>query len=454
MYIERLHVKNVRLLAEQDFSFVNPDGSPRLWTVIVGENGVCKSTILQTIALTAMGPKLGSALVENAQRLRKVSNSEAASITATFTPVRGRKHLVSSLRIEPDRFDLIPGDEAEGARFLDELRAYRFAEGFVAGYGVGRFLAEPGEAVLPRDPVLERVKGLFNVRHRMLGLNFYDAFDKRQSSRFSRVLHQILEIGGTPEERLLPGFCDINLGSSRSNQSRMFERGLFELWIDDRKLEIPTSWLSDGYQATLSWIAELLGYSILDREENVNPRITDFLSHYRKPKENFNPKEEEEKEEKNVDPTELEGIVLLDEIDLHLHPTWQRRIVPLLRKAFPRLQFIVSTHSPLVLAGFEREEIILLKLQDGQVVQDTAEIEPGVLTASEILTNFFDVQRAGRPDLVSKERRYLELRGLKRPSASECRELEELGKELDPYWASGPSTAELLSPEEILKRKA
>jgi AAA domain, putative AbiEii toxin, Type IV TA system/AAA domain len=424
MYIERLHVKNVRLLAEQDFSFVNPDGSPRLWTVIVGENGVCKSTILQSIALAAMGPKLGSALIENAQRLRKVSNSEAASVTAAFTRVRGRRRLVSSLRIEPDRFDLIPGDEAEGAFFLDELRAHRFAEGFVAGYGVGRFLAEPGEAALPRDPVLERVRGLFNVRHRMLGLNFYNAFrDRRQASRFSRILHQILETGGSPEERLLPGFCDIDLKSDRPSGFRMFETSLFELWIDDRKLEIPTSWLSDGYQATLSWIAELLGYSILDREEN-------------------------------VDPTELEGIVLLDEIDLHLHPTWQRRIVPLLRKAFPRLQFIVSTHSPLVLAGFEREEIILLKLQDGQVVQDTAEIEPGVLTASEILTNFFDVQRAGRPDLVSKERRYLELRGLNRPNDLERRELEELGKELDPYWASGPDTAELLSPEEILKRKA
>ncbi|HEY2291815.1 MAG TPA: AAA family ATPase [Thermoanaerobaculia bacterium] len=428
MYIERLHVKNIRLLAEQDFSFVNPDGSPRLWTVIVGENGVCKSTILQTIALAAMGPKLGSALVQDAQRLRNVNSPEAASIAAIFTPPDGRKRLVSSLRIEPDRFDLVAGEDGEGAYFLDNLRGHRRSEGFVAGYGVGRFLAEPGEAVLPRDPVVQRVRGLFNVRHKMLGLDFYNALRSPYlAKKFSQLLREVLAQGG-PGKQLLPGFCDLDLAPHKKfglspMLEPMFDANVFELWVDDHSVQLPAAWLSDGYQATLSWIADLLGYALLEMGDD-------------------------------ADLQKLEGIVLLDEIDLHLHPTWQRQIVPVLRGVFPRLQFIVNTHSPLVLAGFEREEIILLKLQDGQVVQDAAEIEPGVLTASEILTNFFDVQHAGRPDLVSKERRYLELRGLKRPSASERKELEELGKALDPYWASGPTTAELLSPEEILKQKA
>ena len=97
MYIERLHLKNVRLLAEQEFSFVNADGSPRLWTVIVGENGVCKSTILQAIALSAMGPKLGSALVQDAQRLRNVNSSKRLQ----YLPVQARKqapHLLATDR--------------------------------------------------------------------------------------------------------------------------------------------------------------------------------------------------------------------------------------------------------------------------------------------------------------------------------------------------------------------
>lgn len=97
--------------------------------------------------------------------------------------------------------------------------------------------------------------------------------------------------------------------------------------------------------------------------------------------------------------------MLLDEIDLHLHPTWQRRVIPVLKHVFSNLQFIVTTHSPLVLAGFEKEEIFQLKLdEDGLVVQDPAGIEPGALTASELLTNFFEVPRAGRPELVRMER--------------------------------------------------
>ena len=351
MYIENLNVRNIRLLAEQDFSFLKADGTPRLWTVIVGENGVCKSTLLQSIALAAMGPKLGSALVQDAQRLRNVASADAASITAAFRSPREGAPIVSSLRIDPDRFDLIPGEEGHGASYLDDLRAHRRREWFVVGYGVGRFLAEPGEAVLPRDPVVQRVKGLFNARHKMLGIDFYNALrDPRLARKVSQLLHDVLTVGGTPGERLLPGFCDLDLAPRKSPPlSPMFEANVFDLWVEGHRIQLPAAWLSDGYQATLSWIADLLGYALLEMGEHADPR-------------------------------ELQGIVLLDEIDLHLHPTWQRRIVPLLREIFPRLQFIVNTHSPLVLAGFEREEIVLLKLRDGEVVQDPADIEPGVLS--------------------------------------------------------------------------
>jgi hypothetical protein len=423
MYIERLHVRNVRLLADQEFSFLSSDGTPRMWTVILGENGVCKSTLLQTIALAAMGPKLGTSLVQDAQRLRNLNSTDSASMTATFRPPYRTASLVSSLRIESDRFDLIEGDDGEGAAVLDTVRGHRRRQWFIAGFGVGRFLAEPGEVALPRDPIVHRVQGLFNARHKMLGLEFYTALrNPRLASHFARCLRKVLESRDARGEQLLPGFLELHL-EARPN-APIFESNYIELWAGGHPLRLPASWLSDGYQAMLSWVADLLGHAVLELEED-------------------------------ADPTELEGVVLLDEIDLHLHPTWQRRIVPLLRAAFPKLQFIVTTHSPLVLTGFDREEIISLRLEDGQVVQDPAGIEPGVLTASEILTNFFDVSHAGRPELIEKERRYLELRALKAQSHRERSELENLEKELDPYW-TGPSsaTAGLLSPEEILKRKA
>jgi len=63
---------------------------------------------------------------------------------------------------------------------------------------------------------------------------------------------------------------------------------------------------------------------------------------------------------------ETEGIVLIDEVDLHLHPRWQREVLKNYRRAFPKIQFVVTTHSPQVLASAKREWVRLL--QDDQAV--------------------------------------------------------------------------------------
>ena len=67
-------------------------------------------------------------------------------------------------------------------------------------------------------------------------------------------------------------------------------------------------------------------------------------------------------------PLEGEGIVLIDEIDLHLHPQWQREVIPALLATFPKLQFIVTTHSPQVLSKVEKESIYIL--EEGKLVEN------------------------------------------------------------------------------------
>jgi len=64
--------------------------------------------------------------------------------------------------------------------------------------------------------------------------------------------------------------------------------------------------------------------------------------------------------------TETEGIVLIDELDLHLHPEWQRRVISDLKRIFPKVQFIATTHSPFIIQ--ETEEGELIKLNSGKVV--------------------------------------------------------------------------------------
>jgi predicted ATP-binding protein involved in virulence len=61
------------------------------------------------------------------------------------------------------------------------------------------------------------------------------------------------------------------------------------------------------------------------------------------------------------DPLEGRGIVMIDEIELHLHPKWQAQILDRLLGVFPNLQFIVTTHSPLVLTDVERGQVRVLE---------------------------------------------------------------------------------------------
>ncbi|HQQ70072.1 MAG TPA: AAA family ATPase [Alicycliphilus sp.] len=99
---------------------------------------------------------------------------------------------------------------------------------------------------------------------------------------------------------------------------------------------LPISLLSDGVRAMISLVADLALRCV---------RLNGYL--------------------KEKAPQESLGIVLIDEVDLHLHPAWQQQVLHSLRRAFPRLQFIVSSHSPQVLSTVGRENIRVV-FKDGQ----------------------------------------------------------------------------------------
>jgi predicted ATP-binding protein involved in virulence len=136
------------------------------------------------------------------------------------------------------------------------------------------------------------------------------------------------------------------------------------------------------------------------------------------------------------------GVVCIDELDLHLHPKWQRDVVPDLLRTFPGLQFIATSHSPFLLqAAFEHGAVV--KLPSGQTLhaqdtslEDIAEHQQGIAMPS----------RGKRfEDMKNAAQRYYEL--LERvPQASE-EEIDQLKKELDalliPY-ANDPAYAALL----------
>ena len=81
-------------------------------------------------------------------------------------------------------------------------------------------------------------------------------------------------------------------------------------------------------------------------------------------------------------PNVTQGVVLIDEIDLHLHPNWQRRVVDDLKRTFPKIQFFATTHSPFIIQSLHPNELIDLDHRDGEYynksIEDIAEDVMGV----------------------------------------------------------------------------
>ena len=130
---------------------------------------------------------------------------------------------------------------------------------------------------------------------------------------------------------------------------------------------------------------------------------------------------------------EAEGIVLLDEIEVHLHPRWKISIVERLRQTCPRLSFIVSTHDPLCLKGLRSEEVVVLRKgpdRDVEAITNVPRIEH--LRADQLLSSFlFDLPSTRSAATAMNIARYAELVGYNSRSPSEERELEELKSRLD-----------------------
>ncbi len=126
------------------------------------------------------------------------------------------------------------------------------------------------------------------------------------------------------------------------------------------------------------------------------------------------------------------GIVLVDELGNSLHPKWKMQIVPLLRKIFPKMQLIISTHDPLCLKGFDVANILVLaKNKDKRVVCKQARTSVKTLRVDQILTSeLFGLSSTIDPDAQTKFDEYYELLAKDNPTPDDVSRREKLRREL------------------------
>ena len=150
---------------------------------------------------------------------------------------------------------------------------------------------------------------------------------------------------------------------------------------------------------------------------------------------------------------EKPGILIIDEIDAHLHPSWQRRIIPTLTHHFPNLQIFCSTHSPLMLAGLKAGQVQLLRRDDNlkvTVSANTTDIDGW--TADEILHQFMDVPNPTDQATADRLKSLQELTRKQDLSDAEIEKLKTLRRDVHEDLLKGPNSEQVKQFAEELKR--
>lgn len=128
----------------------------------------------------------------------------------------------------------------------------------------------------------------------------------------------------------------------------------------------------------------------------------------------------------------ISGVVLLDEIDAHLHPRWKMEVVETLRTAFPYVQFIASTHEPLCLRGTKKNEIVLMRRDENGVIEAVTDLpSPEQMRVDQLLTSaLFGLHTTLDPKLEKEFREYYALLGKDKLNSKERARLDALRKPL------------------------
>jgi len=369
MYVRSLSIQNLRSFESVELPLCHPgDGTPAATgnvphldnvTLLLGSNGSGKTSVLRSVALSTLAPVLamGSGYVPYAL-VRRIKGRAADKARVKAHVVLHEQDGLKEGEEEDVEATLVAASSGYTDRFLIEkhppkwhVRMYEEESPafFVLGYGATRRV-ETGPASVEshaKTRILRyrRVAGLFEEHMTLMPLAAW----MPQVARKDKKRHQ--EIVGLMNE-LLPDDTEMLGKWDEEEPESLFVRGGSVL---------PYPALSDGYRAFVCWVGDML-YHL----HTVCP-----------------------KGQKLVD---VRGIVVVDEVDLHLHPEWQRRLVPSLSKALPNLQFVLTSHSPLVVGTLASRNVQLLeeREQRGGVLA-TEVVQPGEelygLSADQILTS-------------------------------------------------------------------
>lgn len=351
MFVRRLTLRNVKCFEEISLDFPRTEHGGG-WYVILGENGTGKSTLLQSVALAMAGPRTAGRLLENPDSWVRARCS-VAECEVTFQTDRLKGFNLDEVPIGY-RIDNSAFEPFDGLSFqIDDIGREAFrafyevnipADDVFAGYGTFRRI-ELQERHAVRRASEERVRTLF----------FADAALNGALDTLKHVDHWVKDAPeSSPERKGRQWYKNAMLGVV----NRLLPEGGIVLhdvssegvvFHDPHHNPVSLDQLSDGYRTMFALAADML------------TRVHAAEGAFRRDKEGkwF---------------VDRPGVILIDEVEAHLHPKWQREIGFYLQRAFPRFQFIVTTHSPFVAQAATKDGLFVLRRDPSrdQVYLDTS----------------------------------------------------------------------------------
>jgi energy-coupling factor transporter ATP-binding protein EcfA2 len=462
VYFLSLEVENVLCFkGKQELKLSDKQGKPSQWTVILGNNGVGKTTLLRCLAGMEIIPSrqdldspyrayplitlLGTSKdfkewKEELKVMQKmmaqvntkfVCNANLTSLKALEGDIRNHPE-IKTIHIEVDMQSYTPriGFPVEATKVMEIIHTTEktveeaslqlsvdFLSGAICyGYGATRIMANTSwsdeystdhsitlfydnaalmnaeEWLLQTDHAVKSASGKTRI------------FLKKKFDRIVEILKQIL-----------PDIKDIRI--TPVDEDRLYPTAEFLTpygWVRLLSLGL-------GYRATIAWMVDL-AIKLFKRYPD------------------------------SEDPLAEPAIVLVDEIDLHMHPKWQRDIMQFLTDRFPNTQFIVTAHSPLVVQAAQDANIVLLRREGDRVVIDN---NPEIIDnwrVDQVLTSVFEMPSARPAKIEPLLQRRKELLTKPKLTTSDRAELKELEAQIGTLPTA--ETSEDIKAMDIIRRAA
>ena len=403
MKVLNLKIKNIKCFKEIEIPFED-NGQIKNWSLIVGNNGQGKTTILRCLALGLCDESGASALLAElyGDILRENKEEEEGLIEIilkdedenkkyqikTKISLKGNSESVSQI-VCP----LNSESEATKEISVEELSNIR-NKIFTIAYGAGRTIS--GTQSYEEYAVVDSVYGLFNYTYPLQNpeLGAWRIKSAGKLDKLENCLKEILMLDNNDEIKL-------NASGGLYIKSK---------WWKNR----PLSSLSDGYHSLTTVIIDFLSWKLLHNSKEFNL-------------------------------TDISGIFIIDEVEQHLHPKWQRNIIRVLSERFPKIQFIGSTHTPICALGLNdltcKSQLIKASYTNSHSeveIFDMKEVYKGYRIDQILTSDIFELTSARSKSIEKKleEYRKIYLKDSKERNKEDKEKLADIEKELKnlPVW--------------------